>query len=185
MIDMISRGPPGVGLGARHRPRERGPQRAAALQLGALPGGARLRREGVDHAGPVPLGGRALPLPLRESVGCGRTSSPHPPIWIPGVMSRNTVAWCGQAPLPVRHARHPSSSRPRPVVRLYYDQVAKEHGYEAGAPAPRLPVQGPRRRDRGAGLARPGRKLRRGPAQHLPRGQPGQAPTRCCRTCRA
>ena len=61
--------PPGHRLGARHRPRERRPQRAAALQLGALPGGARLRHEGVDHAGPVPLGGRALPLPLREPVG--------------------------------------------------------------------------------------------------------------------
>ena len=61
--------PAGVRLGARHRPRERRPQRAVALQLGALPGGARLRREGVDDAGPVPLGGRALPVPLREPVG--------------------------------------------------------------------------------------------------------------------
>ena len=60
---------PGDGVGARDGARERGAQRAAAVQLGAVPGSARLRGEGVDDAGAVPLGGRALQLPLREPVG--------------------------------------------------------------------------------------------------------------------
>ena len=48
----------GLRLGARHRTRERGAQRAAAVQLGTLPGGARLHREGVDDL-PVHSAGKA------------------------------------------------------------------------------------------------------------------------------
>ena len=64
------------------------------------------------------------------------------------------------------------SSRPRQSFD-YYDQVAREHGYEAG----------PQHRgylfkvhvDETEELADAGRpQVPRGPAQHLPRGQPGQ-----------
>ena len=150
-IDMISRGPPGVRLGARHRPRERRPQRAAALQLGALPGGARLRREGVDQAGPVPLGGRALPLPLREPVGAA-VPGPAPA----HLDSRRHVAatrWRGR-----RKHRYPyimlaTELEPTRQSFHYYDECAEGARLRGRPPAPRLPVQGPRGRDRGAGRA--------------------------------
>ncbi len=56
--------------------------------------------------------------------------SPHPPIWIPGVMSRNTVAWSA------RH-RYPfvmlaTDLEPTKQSFDYYAEVAKEEGYEAG-----------------------------------------------------
>ena len=161
---------PGVRLGARHRPRERGPQRAAALQLGALPGGARLRRDGVDQAGPVPLGGRALPLPLRESVGAA-VPGPAPA----HLDSRRHVAQhggvVGQAPVPVHHARH--RARAHTAVVPLLRPVRCGARLRGRVPAPRLSVQGARGRDRGAGRA--GRApLRRGSVQPVPGGQPGQ-----------
>ena len=117
------RGPPRVRLGARHRPRERRPQRAAALQLGALPGGPRLHRQGVDEPGPVPLGGRALPLPLRQPVDAAlpeartrrsgsRASSPS-----------QHVAVGRRAPLPVHHARQPARAARRQAFDYYRDQA--------------------------------------------------------------
>ena len=57
-IDMILARPPRHRLGARHGPRERLAQLAAALQLGALPGGARLRRPRRGPP-PAPTAGRA------------------------------------------------------------------------------------------------------------------------------
>src|SRR5262245_45861125 len=60
--------PPRLGLRARRRPgaaRHRGEPR---VQPRALRGGARADRARVDPAWPVPLGGRALPAPRRESL---------------------------------------------------------------------------------------------------------------------
>ena len=56
---------------------------------------------------------------------------PHPPIWIPGVLSRNTVAWSA------RH-RYPfvmlaTDLEPTKQSFEYYAEVAKEEGYEAGS----------------------------------------------------
>ena len=58
----------GVRFRARRRTRERGAQLAAGVQPRAIRGSARLRDQGVDGSGPVPLGGKALPLPLRQPV---------------------------------------------------------------------------------------------------------------------
>ena len=61
--------PPGLRLGAGNRSGERGPQRAAALQLGAVPGGPRVHRQGLDHPRTLPLGRQALPVPPRQPMG--------------------------------------------------------------------------------------------------------------------
>ena len=55
---------------------------------------------------------------------------PHPPIWIPGVMSRNTVAWSAKHRYP--YIMLATELEPTRQSFLYYDECAKEHGYEAG-----------------------------------------------------
>ena len=55
---------------------------------------------------------------------------PHPPIWIPGILSKNTVEWSA------KH-RHPyvmlaTDLEPTKQSFAYYDEQAKEYGYEAG-----------------------------------------------------
>ena len=56
---------------------------------------------------------------------------PHPQIWIPGVMSRNTVAWCAQQRYP--YIMLATELEPTKKSFDYYDEVAKEQGYEAGS----------------------------------------------------
>ena len=56
---------------------------------------------------------------------------PHPPIWIPGVMSRNTVAWSAKHRYP--YIMLATELEPTRQSFLYYDQCAVEHGYEAGS----------------------------------------------------
>ena len=55
---------------------------------------------------------------------------PHPQIWIPGVMSRNTVAWCAEQRYP--YIMLATELEPTKKSFEYYDEVAKEQGYEAG-----------------------------------------------------
>ena len=55
---------------------------------------------------------------------------PHPPVWIPGVLSSNTVEWCAGNRYPLRDARDPARAD-QAIVRLLR-RVAREHGYEAG-----------------------------------------------------
>jgi alkanesulfonate monooxygenase SsuD/methylene tetrahydromethanopterin reductase-like flavin-dependent oxidoreductase (luciferase family) len=55
---------------------------------------------------------------------------PHPPIWIPGVMSRNTVAWAARHRYP--YVMLATDLGPTKESFDYYAQVAREHGYEAG-----------------------------------------------------
>lgn len=55
---------------------------------------------------------------------------PHPPIWIPGVMSRNTVAWAARHRYP--YVMLATELQPTVESFQYYDEVAKEEGYEAG-----------------------------------------------------
>ena len=54
---------------------------------------------------------------------------PHPPIWIPGVMSRNTVAWSAQHRYP--YIMLATDLEPTKSSFDYYSEVAKEEGYEA------------------------------------------------------
>lgn len=55
---------------------------------------------------------------------------PHPPIWIPGVVSKNTVAWAAEHRYP--YVMLATRLEPTKQSFEYYDQVAAEHGYEAG-----------------------------------------------------
>ncbi|HKS92619.1 MAG TPA: LLM class flavin-dependent oxidoreductase [Tepidiformaceae bacterium] len=55
---------------------------------------------------------------------------PHPPIWIPGVMSRNTVAWAAKQRYP--YIMLATELEPTLQSFQYYDDQAKENGYEAG-----------------------------------------------------
>ena len=55
---------------------------------------------------------------------------PHPPMWIPGVLSPETVAWCAEHALPVHRARHGTGADLRPVGHVR--RLAAEHGYQAG-----------------------------------------------------
>jgi alkanesulfonate monooxygenase SsuD/methylene tetrahydromethanopterin reductase-like flavin-dependent oxidoreductase (luciferase family) len=55
---------------------------------------------------------------------------PHPPIWIPGVMSRNTVAWAARQRYP--YIMLATELEPTKESFDYYRSEAREHGYEAG-----------------------------------------------------
>ncbi|MBI5948312.1 MAG: LLM class flavin-dependent oxidoreductase [Chloroflexi bacterium] len=55
---------------------------------------------------------------------------PHPPIWIPGVMSRNTVAWAAKHRYP--YVMLATELEPTRQSYQYYDDQAKENGYESG-----------------------------------------------------
>ena len=55
---------------------------------------------------------------------------PHPPVWVPGVLSKNTVEWCAKNRIPYIML----ATQLDPTKRSFelYDEVAKETGYEAG-----------------------------------------------------
>lgn len=55
---------------------------------------------------------------------------PHPPIWIPGVMSRNTVAWAAKNRFP--YVMLATELEPTLQSFQYYDEQARENGYESG-----------------------------------------------------
>ena len=55
---------------------------------------------------------------------------PHPPIWIPGIMSRNTVAWAARQRYP--YIMLATELEPTRESYEYYAEVAREQGYEAG-----------------------------------------------------
>jgi len=54
---------------------------------------------------------------------------PHPQIWIPGVMSRNTVAWAAKNRYP--YVMLATEMEPTLQSYQYYTDCAKENGYEA------------------------------------------------------
>ncbi len=56
--------------------------------------------------------------------------TPHPQIWIPGIMSRNTVKWTAEHRYP--YVMLATDLEPTKQSFAYYDEVAKENGYEAG-----------------------------------------------------
>jgi alkanesulfonate monooxygenase SsuD/methylene tetrahydromethanopterin reductase-like flavin-dependent oxidoreductase (luciferase family) len=55
---------------------------------------------------------------------------PHPQIWIPGIMSRNTVAWAAKHRYP--YVMLATEMEPTLQSYQYYNECAKENGYEAG-----------------------------------------------------
>ncbi|MGI8552434.1 MAG: LLM class flavin-dependent oxidoreductase [Dehalococcoidia bacterium] len=55
---------------------------------------------------------------------------PHPPIWIPGVMSRNTVAWAAQHRYP--YVMLATELEPTKESFQFYHDTAKEAGYTSG-----------------------------------------------------
>ena len=55
---------------------------------------------------------------------------PHPPIWIPGVLSKNTVAWAAKHRYP--YVMLATELEPTKKSYDYYREVAREEGYEAG-----------------------------------------------------
>ncbi|MXX47889.1 MAG: LLM class flavin-dependent oxidoreductase [Chloroflexi bacterium] len=56
---------------------------------------------------------------------------PHPQIWIPGIMSRNTVKWTAEHRYP--YVMLATDLEPTKQSFAYYDEVAQENGYEAGS----------------------------------------------------
>ncbi len=54
---------------------------------------------------------------------------PHPPVWIPGVLSRNTVKWTAEHRYP--YVMLATELEPTKKSYEYYAEVAKENGYEA------------------------------------------------------
>ena len=125
-------------------------------------------------AGPVPLGGRALPLPLREPVGAARTSSRTRRSGSPASCQRNTVEWAAEAPLPVHHARHraraDASSRSSTTTSAPRS-TATRPARSTSATCSRCTSTRPRSWPTQAGA-----QATRGPEQPVPRGQPGQRP---------
>jgi alkanesulfonate monooxygenase SsuD/methylene tetrahydromethanopterin reductase-like flavin-dependent oxidoreductase (luciferase family) len=55
---------------------------------------------------------------------------PHPQIWIPGVISRNTVAWAAQHAYP--YVMLATDIEPTKQSFDYYHEVAREHGFKSG-----------------------------------------------------
>jgi alkanesulfonate monooxygenase SsuD/methylene tetrahydromethanopterin reductase-like flavin-dependent oxidoreductase (luciferase family) len=55
---------------------------------------------------------------------------PHPPIWVPGILSRNTVEWCAKNRIP--YIMLATLLEPTKRSFEFYDEVARDSGYEAG-----------------------------------------------------
>jgi alkanesulfonate monooxygenase SsuD/methylene tetrahydromethanopterin reductase-like flavin-dependent oxidoreductase (luciferase family) len=56
--------------------------------------------------------------------------TPHPPIWIPGLLSKNTVDWAAKHRYP--YIMLGTDLEPTKQSFDYYDEQARENGYEAG-----------------------------------------------------
>jgi alkanesulfonate monooxygenase SsuD/methylene tetrahydromethanopterin reductase-like flavin-dependent oxidoreductase (luciferase family) len=56
---------------------------------------------------------------------------PHPPIWIPGVVSRNTVAWAAEHAYP--YVMLATDLEPTRTSFDYYHEVARENGHKSGS----------------------------------------------------
>ena len=184
-IDMISRGPAGDWLGARHGPGERGTQRPVRpynwerfqeahdfiVKAWTKPGPWRWEGEHYQFRYVNPVGA-ALPGSAPADLDPG-----HPEHGTPSI---------GRRSIATRTSCWRRTWSPRKKSFEYYDEQApRKRGYEAGTAAPRLPVQGARGRDRRT-RRRGGPQVRPGAQQPLPGGQPGHgAQQRSCRTCRA
>ena len=119
--------------------------------------------------GPLPLGGPALRLPLRQPLVPNRCSARIPRSGSPGAVSQRTVAWAAEHHYP--YVMLATRLEPTRDSFAYYNKVAREFGYEAG----------PQHRgylwkvhvDETEELAEEvGRKYLTRPRQHLPRRLP-------------
>ena len=137
MLDVISGGRVVSGQVVGHRQRVLLLQRQPDLRPRALPRGARADPQGVDRAGPVRLGGRALPVPLRQRLAASPSSSRIRRSGFPGSGSRETIEWVAEqrytymvlptlAPYAVRARTAPSTSA-RPAsgraTRARHEQI--------------------------------------------------------------
>ena len=114
-IDLISRGRLVSGW-VRGTGRESGgAQRPSAVQLGAVPGGPRLRAQGVDDAGAVPLGGQALSVPVRQPLDAALSAAPPARVGARGAEQEHRRV-VRQEPHPLHHAGHPARTH-QAVIR--------------------------------------------------------------------
>ena len=74
---------------------------------------------------------------------------PHPRVWIPGVLSKETIIWAAQQRYPYI-ALSTAIEATKKIWELY-DEAAAEVGLHRRPREPRLPAALPRRRDRGEG----------------------------------
>ncbi len=74
---------------------------------------------------------------------------PHPRVWIPGVLSKETIIWAAQKRYPYI-ALSTAIEATKKIWELY-DKVADETRLRRRPRVPRLPAALPRRRDRGEG----------------------------------
>ena len=108
MIDMISRGRLVSGWVRGTGQGERVPQRGTpTYNWERFQEAHELIVKAWTESGPLPLGGQALPLPVRQPVGQSPYQKPHPPIWLPGVVSRDSLVWAAD------QTAYPTSCWPR------------------------------------------------------------------------
>src|SRR6185437_2816704 len=101
----LAEGPAGPRLCARRRSGAIGQRCQPGLQPRALRGSARSRRRGMDAAGPVPLGGHALPAAGRQSLG-GAAAEALSARLDPRRAQQGDHHLGGQAALPLYRAQH-------------------------------------------------------------------------------
>ncbi len=100
MIDMISKGRAGVRLRARRRAGAVGQRRQPGLQPRTLHRGARPDPEDLDRS-PGRSAGKARTTSIASSIrGRVPLQKPYPRVWIPGVLSKETVIWTAQQRYP-------------------------------------------------------------------------------------
>ena len=87
---------------------------------------------------------------------------PHPRVWIPGVLSKETIIWAASQRYPYI-ALSTAIDATKKIWELY-DSVAAEAGYTRRPGEPRVPAALPRGRDRGEGP-------RQRPAVHVDAGR--------------
>jgi len=96
--------------------------------------GRRLHPEGVDQAGTVPLrGGKHFHFRFVNPWGGCRCRRPHPPIWIPGLISPdNCYLWCAKKRF-FRISRSATKTRADPPrCGISTPTRAAREGYQAG-----------------------------------------------------
>ena len=74
---------------------------------------------------------------------------PYPRVWIPGVLSKETIVWAAKQRYPYI-ALNTSIEATKNIWKIY-DEVAREVGYKAGPREPRLSAAGPCLRQRRKG----------------------------------
>jgi alkanesulfonate monooxygenase SsuD/methylene tetrahydromethanopterin reductase-like flavin-dependent oxidoreductase (luciferase family) len=128
-LDLLSGGRVTVGIGIGSRPadfvatripfNERGARAAEAIGL--------LRQLWTGE--PVTHRGRFYQVE-NLAIGPAPIQKPHPPIWLPGVVSRDSLIWAAQKRIPyIMLATEMDPTRQ--AFQLYHDTAAEE-GYESG-----------------------------------------------------